>query len=113
MNTRSEALSKCRYYSGEDVCPFSVDSLKHYWELEWVYVAHDVELDKLQDELYLALGGKDFSGIPRALLIVMFTAWGKGVWDIKKSLPNFYKFIDDYLQIASDHYPIDEIPHNQ
>ena len=73
----AEALSKCRYYSGEEDCPFSIDALRHYWDLERLYVAHDGELNKLQDELYTALGGKEFGGIPRALLIEMFTVYGK------------------------------------
>lgn len=76
----AEALSKCRYYSGEEDCPFFIDALRHYWDTERLYVAHDGELNKLQDELYTALGGKEFGGIPRALLIEMFTVWGNGYW---------------------------------
>ena len=41
----AEALSKCRYYSGEEDCPFSIDALRHYWDLERLYVAHDGELN--------------------------------------------------------------------
>ena len=109
---RIEAISKCRYYSGETECPFSTDNCKMYWEMERAYADHNGRLDELQDDYYNALGGKSYKGIPKALLIVMFTLWGKGVWDMKKSLPDFYQLVDDYLQTASDHFPVDTIPHN-
>lgn len=109
---RIEAISKCRYYSGEEECPFKTDECSMYWWMEKAYADKLGKLDELQDKLYTDLKGKSYPGIPRALLITMFTMWGKGAWDLKKELPNFYKKVDEYLQIASDHFPPDKIPHN-
>lgn len=109
---RVEAISKCRYYSGEEKCPFSTDALRRYWDMERVFVEHHGELDKEDDSFYRNMGGKEYPGIPRALLITMFLFWGNGTYDIKKGMPEFYKLIDDYLQVASDHFPKDKIPHN-
>lgn len=109
---RVEAISKCRYYSGEEECPFKTDGCAMYWWMERGYVNQRGQLDEQQDSLYTNIGGKNHPGIPRALLITMFTLWGNGVWDLKKSLPDFYRLVDDYLQVASDHFPKDKIPRN-
>ncbi len=108
-----KVISTCRYYSGGTECPFKTEELSRYWDLErsWTLNARG-ELDKENDELYRAVKGKNFPGIPRGLLIWMFTAYMKGSSDIKQSLPKFYGFIDGYLQAASDHFPPGEIPHN-
>lgn len=109
---RIEAISKCRYYSGEEECPFVTDALRHYWEMERVYVAHRGELDKELMELYRSIGGKIYNGIPPALVVSMFGYWAKGAYDLKRELPQFQKLVEEYLQVASDHFPPDKIPHN-
>ena len=107
-------LGQCRYYSGEAECPFADNPLRLYWDTERFYVLDRGVLDEQIDGYYRNAGGKDYSGIPRALLILMFNYWGKGVYDLKKWVADggFYKMVDDYLEIASDHFPKDKIPHN-
>ena len=98
-----EAISQCRYYRGEEECPYTgATKLRIYWDLERVYCGHRGELDKLNDEYYIAIGGKDFTGMPRALLITLFGAWCKGAYDAKGSLPAFYDFVDYYLKVPAD-----------
>ena len=46
---------------------------------------------------YECIGGKRYKSIPYALLIVMFTSWGKYTYDLKKSLLTFYELVDGYL----------------
>ena len=106
---RAKLIRICRYYGGEETSPFQTDSLSFFWELEKGYV-NNPELNEEMDHYYRAIGGNDYPGIPRALLIRIFTSWGKDAYDLKKELPYFYQIIDDYLFVASDHFPIDEIP---
>ena len=77
--------------------------------MERVFVADDGKFEG-EASTYKAIGGKSFPGIPYALLMVMFTSWGKSAYDVKASLPEFYTLMDDYLDIASDHFPIDKVP---
>ena len=109
---RVKLISQCRYYSGEAKCPFKTTDLQHYWDMEKFYVNSRGILDEQVDGYYKNIKGKEYAGIPRALLITMFNYWGKGVYDIKTSIGSFYALIDSYLQTASDHFPIEEIPHN-
>ena len=54
--------------------------------------------------------GKSYPGIPFDLLMVMFTSWGKTTYSIKDSINDFYRLIEEYLFIANDHYPENNIP---
>lgn len=107
---RAQAIRMCRYYSGEENCPFQVDSLRYYWEMERVFVSHGGEVNEPESQYYDAIGGKDYPSIPRGILINLFFVWGKGVYDKKKNLSDFYAVAEDYLEVASDHFPVDEIP---
>lgn len=107
-------ISTCRYYSGGNVCPFNTDELSLYWDLERSYVLNDRgKLIEEQDSYYKGINGKDYKGIPRALLIWLFTAYMKQSGNPKQSLPKFYQFIEGYLEAASDHFKKDVIPHNR
>ena len=77
--------------------------------MERVFVKHNGIFEG-ESDLYKAIGGKDFPGIPHDLLTVMFTSWCKSAYDAKASLPEFYSLMDDYLDIASDYFPIDKVP---
>ena len=110
---RIKLLGQCRYYGGEQECPFRSDANKRYWNLERVYVEQGGKLNTLEDELYKSLGGKEYAGIPRALLITMFSYWGKGTYDLKAYINSFYELIDTYLEIATERFPKDKIPHNR
>ena len=77
--------------------------------MERVYVANNGEFEGERD-LYNAIKGRRFHGIPFSLLIVMFTSWAKWVFDAKLALPDFYEKVEDYLFVANDHYPEDKIP---
>lgn len=110
IDTKQKRLSHCRYYRGQEQCPYSRDDghMMWFWEMERVYVANGGFTGEGDD--YRAYGGKEFSGIPRSLLYVMFTSWGKSTYDMQASLPEFYSLVDEYLEIASDHFPKDKIP---
>jgi len=84
--------------------------LRFFWEMERVFVAHEGETNEQESRYYDAIGGKDYPSIPRGILINLFFVWGKGVYDKKEHLSDFYSLADDYLQIASDHFPVDELP---
>lgn len=110
--TKQECLRQCRYYQGEKESPYSVGPLNMFWEWERVYVSNNgsEHIVEAQEEVYENRGGKYFRGIPKALLLTMFGSWGKAIYDIKKSMPEFIKLVELYLEIASDHFPKDKIP---
>lgn len=108
MMTKKELLKQCRYYHDEDGSPFTKSNLNWYWEMERVYVMSDGVFEG-ESDYYNHIGGQRYPGIPFSLLMVMFTSWAKSAYDIKNSLPDFYKLVDDYLFIANAHYPQDKI----
>lgn len=108
MEKNNELLQFCRYYKGEDKCPFENEDLRLYWDLERVYVKNEGKIGG-EKELYQAINGKTYSGIPYELLMVFFTSWAKGIYDIKANIANFYAFIDDYLFVASDYIAKDKL----
>lgn len=107
--TREEAISHCRYYKGESECPFKSDRLSWFWDMERVYAKNNGVFVG-ESALYRRLGGKLYPGIPNPLLYIMFTSWAKYVYDISKSLHEFYEVVDYYLFVADDYYPQDKIP---
>ena len=107
--TREDRIKQCRYYNGEETSPYEDNALSWYWDMERVYVVKGEEFVG-ETDYYKEVGGKIYPGIPFPLLMVMFTSWGKQTYDIKQSLPSFYDIVANYLFIANDHYPEDEIP---
>lgn len=106
---RKELIKTCRYYTGVKNNPFiNDDKLAWFWDMERVYVRNGGKCDYEPD--YFEYVKKPYSGIPTNLLKIMFTSWGKWTYDIKGSINNFYKLVDEYLFIPNDHYPEDKIP---
>lgn len=110
---RIELIAKCRYYSGEEKNPYIDEQLQRYWDMERFYVEAHGELNAEMDEYYRNIKGKEYAGIPRALLIMMFTYWGKGTYDIAGHIRAFYELIDGYLDVASEGFPRDQVPKNR
>ncbi len=105
---KNDLIAKCRYYRGESECPYD-GTMEWFWDMERVYVSSGGRFNG-EGDYYNALRGKEYPGIPRDLLNVMFTSWGKSTYNVKEELPGFYKLIDEYQAIANDHYPEDKIP---
>ena len=95
MNKKEELIKQCRYYKGEKECPFDGEK-GWFWDMERVYVSHDGEFDGEQD-YYERIRGKKYTDMPFAMLIAMFTSWGKYTYDIANEIDNFYGLIDKYL----------------
>lgn len=106
---KEDLIKQCRYYSGEEVCPFSENELSWFWDMERVYVSCNGNFTG-ETEVYQNLHGRTFTGIPYNLLIVMFTGWGKYECDIKNNLEGFYKLIELYLDSVCEHISKDKIP---
>ena len=94
---RDELLKHCRYYKGEDKCPFDDDDMAWFWSIESRYVRRNGELNKDVGDYYLVLGGQTYPDIPFNLLIDMVAVWGKYAYNLKDCLPQFYNLIEDYL----------------
>lgn len=106
---REELLKQCRFYAGQKQCPTQDEKIAWFWDMERVYVENGGKAGGEAD-YYKSINGKTYPGIPYNLLTNMFTSWGKWSYDIKGSIREFYNLIEDYLFIASDHYPKDKIP---
>ena len=104
-----DLIKDCRYYKGEEECPFETFPLDWFWDCERVYVNTDGALGG-EASYYKNIDGKQYSGIPYNLVTVMFTSWGKSAYDIRRSMANFYDLMEEYLDIPSDHYAKDKLP---
>lgn len=106
---KEDLIKQCRYYSGEEKCPFNEDNMEWFWDMERVYVSCN-GIFTGEMEVYQNLKGRTFKGIPYNLLMVMFTSWAKYVTDIANNLDKFYNLMELYLDIVSDHIEKDKIP---
>jgi hypothetical protein len=106
---KEDLIKQCRYYSGEETCPFNEDNMEWFWDMERVYVSCNGNFTG-EMEIYQNLNGRTFKGIPYNLLMVMFTSWAKYVTDIANNLDKFYNLMELYLDIVSDHIEKGKIP---
>lgn len=106
---QKDLLKNCRYYNGEKECPYAVYPNNWFWDMERVYVTSDGVAGG-EASYYYRVSGKSYPGISNNLVTVMFTSWGKTAFDIKSTISKFYALIEDYLEIASDHYKKDKLP---
>ncbi len=106
---KEDLIKQCRYYSGEETCPFNEDNMEWFWDMERVYVSCNGNFTG-EMEIYQNLNGRTFKGIPYNLLMVMFTSWAKYVTDLANNLDKFYNLMELYLDIVSDHIEKDKIP---
>ena len=106
---KEDLIRQCRYYSGEEECPFTEERMQWFWDMERVYVSKEGKFVG-EAELYHRLRGRKYTGIPYNLLMVMFTSWAKYVTDIANNLDKFYNLMELYLDIVSDHIEKDKIP---
>ena len=109
MSNRDELIKQCRYYHGQEDCPYDDWLLSWCWDMERVYVMHGGKFNG-ESDYYKKIGGKTYPGIPFDLLMIMFTAWEKYTYGTADELNDFYKRVDDYLSIADSHYPKDKVP---
>ena len=108
--THEELIKQCRYYNGNKGNPFIGNNhMSWFWDMERVFVENNGKQGG-ETDYYEAINGKKYKGIPYPLLTIMFTSWAKYTYDIKASINDFYKLVDEYLFIANDHYPEDKIP---
>lgn len=108
MTSNEELMSHCRYYRGGDN-PNTDGDMAWFWDMERVYVQSGGKFTG-EEEVYKQIKGKEYKGIPHALLIVMFTSWAKTAYNIKEEIDGFYKLVEEYLFIPNDHFPEDTIP---
>ncbi len=106
---QKDLLKNCRYYHGEETCPFTTFPLVWFWDMERVYININGTAGG-EAGYYNCIGGKSYPGIPNNLVTIMFTSWGKSAYDVKAEISAFYKMLEEYLEIASDHYSKDKLP---
>lgn len=104
-----DLIKQCRYYRGEDKCPYDDGDMSWFWDMERVFVNNNGELLPMH-EYYENINGRSFPGIPYPLLIVMLTSWGKSAYCVADEIDKFYEVVEEYLDIPSDHFLKDIIP---
>ncbi len=106
---KAQRLKYCRFYKGEEVCPFKpyntndkeVLDKNLFWWQEWYYIKGLG--DKLHSyQIYIDEGGKKFNTIPAELLDVMISSWSKyGYYfpakENPKEMEDFYEWVEEYL----------------
>lgn len=111
---KAQRLKYCRFYKGEDECPFKYyqtnneqDHKKaNYWWFEKYYVKGLG--DKLCSyDIYRNEGGKEFDTIPAELLDVMISSWSKyGYYfpakENPKEMEDFYEWVEEYLSFRGE-----------
>lgn len=105
----NELLKQCRYYSGQKVCPYKDSNLVWFWDMERVFVQSGGEFTGERVYFNKLIGPDEFPGVPRLLLLIMFTSWGKS-GDMEGSIQEFRDLVKEYLFVANDHFPEDKVP---
>ncbi len=110
--TKEELLKYCRYYKGEEKCPFDNakgetdpetgkpwQDMRMFWWIESMWVKNGGEIDegaKYYLHILKATGHKPVEGAPQNLLSLIHFFWGKG--GASYDLDLFEKFIrKEYL----------------
>lgn len=95
---KKELLKQCRFYNGEERNPYADadGNAVYFWQAENTFFHHDGKAHSSDEEFYKALGGKDYPGIPRALLITLFSYWSTGTRDAKAEFPLFDEWMKEY-----------------
>lgn len=108
---KEELLKHCRYYGGEESCPFNDPALQWFWDMERVYVQSKGVFSGERVYFNKFVDVSLFPGIPTLLLLIMFTSWGKYIHGLDKaSIEGFYDVVRNYLFVPNDHFPEDKIP---
>lgn len=103
--TREELIKVCKYYKGENECPYTNDSPEesikgHFWNYEKYWIESDNKIHTENVGLLKAYGLENFNandGTPISLKALLFNRWGHwvGLYDIE----GFKKwYLDEYLQ---------------
>lgn len=108
---RDDLIKQCRYYHGEDKNPFSDRNIAWFWDMERVYVNHNGKFVG-ESVYYHNIHGREYTGIPFDLLMIMFTSWSKWAYDIKNEIGDFYELMELYLDFVSDNIQKDKIPNS-
>lgn len=99
--TTKEAIAFCRYYKGENECPFKDNDKSFLWNYEraWVYdMANNTSLADNIGE-YIACGLTDFSdedGVPLSLKAVLFNRFAKSFHSMESAVVPFMAFYKHY-----------------
>ncbi len=98
--TKQELLKQCKFYRGEEACPFNDAETHDFWMYEAYFVNFSLLGESLKDALddYKREGGKSFP-IPDLLLSIMWHFWTKyGDFGYTGNISPFYEMVDKYIE---------------
>lgn len=114
-DTKEQRISHCRYYKGEEESPYkhgieaTWDERCTFWAYEEYYANGYDNLDGEYAEYKRNGGG---AGIPEKLLSMMVYFHFKYGGTYDEDFNGFYKEVEEYLSLAADCYPVDNIPNS-
>lgn len=98
---KNDLLKFCRYYKGEQNCPYTDNTKSMLWDFErtWVNdVLHDADFNELLTE-YMNVGLRDFSetdDTPITLKAILFNRYAKTAYTMQDAVPSFKDFYKKY-----------------
>lgn len=93
---QKEMLKTCKYFKGEEECPYEDFPEGWFWDMERVYTESDESDFNEMGGLYKNHKFRQFD-MPETLLYVMFTSWAKQEMYYDESIPHFYDLVEKYL----------------
>lgn len=98
---RENALAFCKYYKGEEACPYNKGNKAHFWDYERVWVAMTIGENSMLDDMvedYINYGLSQFyanDDTPLSLKSVIFNRYihwfgGYGAKEDIKGFMDFY-----------------------
>lgn len=98
---KKDLISFCRYYHGEETCPFSEEDKSMLWDYERTWVADMMSDDDFSEYIsdYLAVGLRDFSmfdDTPITLKAMLFNRYAKTAYTMQDAVPGFKEFYQKY-----------------
>jgi len=107
--TERELIALCRYYKGEEECPYEdrdkyVKDEEMWWFYEkcWVRFQQQAAYSDFAIYVseYISVGLEFFEmndGVPISLKALLFNRWSKGSWSLAEGVPSFKRaYIDLY-----------------
>lgn len=105
--TREELVGLCRYYKGEEACPFDGKdqnrSMLWFYEMSWVEDTLNGRSFAEQLADYSACGLDPLAasdGIPKTLKARLFNRYGRGSYSMREAAASFREFYGEYYAAA-------------
>lgn len=101
---KDDLIKSCRYYKGEEACPFQEQNKSMLWfyERAWVYdTLNDSKSLSITTDEYKSLGlesFEDLDGIPLSLKASLFNRYANSCYSTANEVEPFKQFYKEYYK---------------